>query len=353
MEPYIVIAFIFLGAFFAFCSTVISSLSQENLNDIVESNNEASDRLHHIKIHFEEASNAFLIFESFSYLISVAFFTRYYNNNNIKFFLSTDWFAFFTLIVIFFIVFLLIRIIFVSIGKRFASVLALPFTPLLALIISIGKPILYILGLIESKISGKEVEEASREEINALFETAHHEGSIEAGEYRILKNIMHFSEVMVSDVMTPRTVIYSLNADITVAEVLDLPELQMHSRFPIWEGKSVDDGIVGYVMTKDILQAALKDQREMKLREFAREVYIIPENAELDIALDKFLKRRQHLFVVVDEYGGIAGLITMEDVLETILGVEIVDEADRIVDMRDAAKQRRDKRIAGLAHKEI
>jgi CBS domain containing-hemolysin-like protein len=120
----------------------------------------------------------------------------------------------------------------------------------------------------------------------------------------------------------------------------------MYSRFPIWEGESLDDGIIGYVMSKDILLAALKGKGATKLRDFCREVYFIPENAELDTTLERFLNRRQHLFVVVDEYGGIEGLITMEDVLETMLGAEIVDEVDKVVDLRLLAKQRRDNRIA-------
>jgi len=132
-----------------------------------------------------------------------------------------------------------------------------------------------------------------------------------------------------------------------------MSELMQYSRFPIWEGNSLDDDVVGYVLSADILRAALTGKSNTKLRSLSREVYIIPENAELDDALDMFLRRRQHQFVVVDEYGGVEGLITMEDVLETILGVEIVDEVDKVVDLRMVAKQRRDKRIASLTGKSI
>lgn len=159
---------------------------------------------------------------------------------------------------------------------------------------------------------------------------------------------MNFSEVLVSDVMTPRTVIFSCEADKIIDDVIKMPELQMYSRFPIWEGESVDDGVIGYVMSKDILLAALNGKNNLSLRDFCREVYFIPENARLDIALERFLNRRQHLFIVVDEYGGVEGLITMEDVLETILGTEILDEVDKVADLRQLAKQRRDSRIASI-----
>jgi CBS domain containing-hemolysin-like protein len=197
-------------------------------------------------------------------------------------------------------------------------------------------------------IAGKEEEDAARDEINAAVESAMEEGSLDEDEYRIMKNAMHFSNVLVSDVMTPRTVIFSLSAEMLVEEALSKPELMMYSRFPIWQGNSLDDGAVGYVVTKDILNAALKHRGKEKLREFSRKIIYMPENSKLDIALEQFIKTRKHLFLVVDEYGGIEGLISMEDVLENILGVEIVDEADRVVDMRELAKLRRDRRVKSM-----
>ena len=195
-------------------------------------------------------------------------------------------------------------------------------------------------------ITGKTEQEASREELTAMVESARQEGTLDDEEYRILKNIMHFSDVLVSDVMTPRTVVFSCNAMKTVGEIVNLPEMQMYSRIPIWDGNSLDDGVIGYVMSKDVYYAALTGKNNLPLKNLLREIDVIPENAQLDMALNRFLKKRQHIFLVVDEYGGIEGIITMEDVLETILGVEIVDEADRIVDLRELAKLHRDKRIA-------
>ena len=181
-----------------------------------------------------------------------------------------------------------------------------------------------------------------------MVETAKEDGYIDEDEYRLIKNIMHFSEVLVSDVMTPRTVIFSYEADKTIGEVINTPELQTFSRFPIWKGKSLDDEVVGYIVTKEILNAALQNKMGDKLQKYARAIHYIPENATLDDAMEQFIKLRQHIFLVVDEYGGIEGLISMEDLLENILGVEIVDEADRVVDMRELAKQRRDKRVQEL-----
>ncbi len=236
-------------------------------------------------------------------------------------------------------------------GERFAERTAGQTAVVISIVSTFLKPITLLLGAINKIIVPPPTEDESREEFDALVDTARDEGTLDDGEYRILKNIMGFSEVQVSDVMTPRTVVFSCNALVTVGEVLRLPELQMYSRFPVWEGDSLD-GVVGYVMTKDVLRAALNAKKSRTLRELMREVYFIPENVELGKALEQFLQRKQHLMMAVDEYGGIEGLITMEDVVEAILGVEIVDEADRIVDLRALAKQRRDKRVAEVQAKE-
>ena len=196
-----------------------------------------------------------------------------------------------------------------------------------------------------SRILGKENNEASLEEITDLVEKAREDGSIDVGKYRLITNIMQFNDVLVSDVMTPRVVLFSCRANMIVEETSKLPELQIYSRFPIWMGDSIDDEVIGYVTTKEIFNAALNGRNNIKLEEFARPIHFIPENAELGTALEELLRNKLQLYLVVDEYGGIEGLITMEDILETILGVEIIDEADKIADLRQLAKQKREERI--------
>lgn len=194
----------------------------------------------------------------------------------------------------------------------------------------------------------QEEEEEAREELEALVETARDEGALDAGEYRIMTNIMQLSSIEVNDVMTPRTVVAAASAEWTVGDAIKLPELQMFSRLPVYDGRDLDS-VSGYVITKDILRAALAGRNDVPLTKLRREVDFIPENVTLERALELFLQKRQHLFMVVDEYGGVEGLLTLEDVLETMLGAEIVDEADHVVDLRALAKLRRDARVARLA----
>lgn len=218
---------------------------------------------------------------------------------------------------------------------------------------------LYVLtqffGKIHTKLRGSLAhttgQEVSLDEIQEMVENAHEEGSIDTEEYKILSNVIRFNKVPVSDVMTPRTVIFACNGNLTIKECLNFPEIKMFSRFPIYEGKSLEEKVIGYVVTKDILQSALNNEWEKKLKDSAREIHFIPENATLDDALNHFLTTKQHIFLVVSEYGGVEGLITMEDVIETILGVEIIDEADKYIDLRELAKLRREKRLQTMIYR--
>ena len=239
-----------------------------------------------------------------------------------------------------------------AIGERYAERLTTSTVVYHRFLSLVFYPLSIILGRLGRLINPPMTESEQREEFDALVDTAREEGTLDDGEYRIFKSIMNFSEIRVGDIMTPRSVVFSVPSTKTVAEVALLPELQMYSRFPVWEGDSID-GVIGYALTKDVLRAALDGRRNRTLDRLVRQANFIPDNATLEKALEQFLQGRQHMFVVVDEYGGIEGLVTMEDVLETMLGTEIMDEADRVVDLRDLAKSRRDKRVAEYQERDL
>jgi CBS domain containing-hemolysin-like protein len=244
----------------------------------------------------------------------------------------------------------LVQAVVSALSERYAENLTSPGLAFSRIADVICYPVGILLASIATRVGGPQTDEEAREEmedeITAIMDEAVQDGTLDADEYRILTNIMQFSEVTVKDVMTPRNVVFSLPAATTVAEIVDRGELQTYSRFPICKEQSLDD-VIGYCLTRDILYAAVHGRHSLSMDKLCREVHFIPENVRLDKVLEEFLTRRQHLFLVVDEYGGVEGLITMEDVVETILGAEIVDEADRVVDMRQLASLRRDQRIAG------
>jgi CBS domain containing-hemolysin-like protein len=340
---YLVIVLIINGAYCGFLSAVFQSIPHDELIEKIESGDRSAQRIMKMKQHFDETVDGFQMVETFFYIIAAtltgAVVITEYNN---------WYYVVYSFGILIFATFIL-RSLFNSFGWKYGRKIAFKFILVLTIYSYLSKPFLMIVRFFNNSIAGETSEEASREELTAMVESAREEGSLDDDEYRILKNIMHFSDVLVTDVMTPRTVVFSCEADKTVGQVVNMPEIQMYSRFPIWEGESLDDGVVGYVMSKDVLHAALIGKQNIKLRNFAREVYFIPENSQLDTALELFLKHNQHQFLVVDEYGGIEGLLTMEDVIETMLGVEIVDEADKVVDLRRLAKEQRDKRVASIA----
>lgn len=241
-----------------------------------------------------------------------------------------------------------IKTIAAVIGNRYSDRMLAGTSVLMTFTLVVAKPFVWAhRALMQVTKTGSDEDEA-REELEALVETARDEGALDPGEYRIMTNIMRLSSIEVTDVMTPRIVVFSLPQETTVAEAIKKPELQMYSRFPVFDNESLDS-VSGYVMTKDVLRASVAGRNSVELSKLKRDVDFIPENVSLDQALEQFLQKKQHLFMVVDEYGGVEGLLTMEDVMESVLGVEIVDEADHVVDLRAVAKQRRDARIAAIS----
>lgn len=341
-DSFLFLIFVLFGIFISFLSAVISNLSQDKLSELSENGFKDFEVLSKLKHRFDDKSSSFFMLEIICYFIAITIFNSKFSISNNILQLNSLY------LIVAFVLTLSIRTFVYALGIRLADSVALFFLPILSILSMINQPMINLILFFNRTIGGKSVVEASREEINALVESAHEDGSLDTDEYKLLKNIMDFKEVFVSDVMTPRTVVFSIDANKTIGDVINLPEIKHYSRIPIWEGESLDEEVVGYILTKDILYSALNNKMDKKLKDLNRKVYFIPDNVELNNALEQFLEKRQHLFIVVDEYGGVDGLITMEDVMETILGVEIVDEADRVVDLRKLAKQRRDSRVASI-----
>jgi len=186
----------------------------------------------------------------------------------------------------------------------------------------------------------------NREEFQALADLGVEEGIVLEAESRILKNLMRFGSLKAKDVMTPRSVLFTLPEDMSIEEILaDGVELRF-SRIPVYPREG--EGIGHYVLKNDVLLAAARGERETKLEQLARSILIVPETASLVGLFDMLLDRREHIAQVVDEYGDISGIVTMEDILETVVGVEIVDETDETIDMQRLARQRWQKRAKAM-----
>jgi len=183
----------------------------------------------------------------------------------------------------------------------------------------------------------------SDEEIILLAERGANQGTLSKSESRIIANALSLDDVRVSAIMTPRTVISALPAKVTVADAFrEFPNLRF-GRFPVY-GRNLDD-IVGVVRRRDLHNAKANDQDGVLVEQLMHEVHFIPETATVADALQVFLKVHQKLLVVADEFGATSGVISMEDIMEHLLGLEIFEKDDVAVDMREfaRAKQQRQK----------
>lgn len=341
--------FLNLGVLFLTIAMVISilssmfySLSSDDYKTLKEANEGFFNRINKMKSAFFEVRSPFLSIELVLYFLSVV-----YMHFEIKQVWQFELNVEIMLIIAIVFIYGLLRTLSYAIASHISISGVLKVSALLQFLMFLSAPIAVPLGWINSKVSKKEKEENTFEELSALVETVCEEnGEKNIGEYTLLKNVIKFKDVYVTDIMTPRTVIYSCGAEDSVSDLLPVPEFQMYSRIPIRNGETMDDGVIGYALSKDVYRAAVQGKSDLKIKEISREIFYVPENSGLEIALDILLKKKQTMLLVVDEYGGIEGLITMEDIVETLLGAEILDEGDKIADLRELAKQRRDKRIA-------
>lgn len=227
-------------------------------------------------------------------------------------------------------------------GVSFAQKLAPYIVPPLSWMVFVLKPLILLIQLITRHVphNGRPTR-LSAEELKTIVSFSRKTGGIEANQETIIGNILQLGNKTVRQVMTPRTVTFSVSQLMTVQEAMKMEEkLRIHSRLPVYDGDT--DNVVGIVLSQDIFQAAASGQENLRLATMLRPVHFVPETASLDRVFLDFFERYQHIFVVVDEYGSVTGVISMEDILEEIIGREIVDEFDKVRNMRELARIHRE-----------
>ena len=175
----------------------------------------------------------------------------------------------------------------------------------------------------------------SREELLAMAEISEDEGAIDEQEGDIIENLMKLDDMPVEDIMTPRSVMFALNSTDSVGTVINTHSPIAFSRIPVYE-KDLDH-ITGIVNRYTLVNKQAEDQFDIKMSDLMNPIHTIIEKTSVSDVLDYFVKRREQMFIVTDDFGTTTGLITLEDAIETLLGVEIVDEHDNVIDMRKLA----------------
>jgi CBS domain containing-hemolysin-like protein len=218
----------------------------------------------------------------------------------------------------------------------------------LAGLIWLLQPVIWICSFISRFAGGgKTGPDATEHDITSLASLVSKAGVITPQEEKTIQNILTLDTKHVHDVMTPRTVVFSLPMDQSVDEAVNSTPQWPHSRFPVYAEDSED--VVGIVTRQEVFKALAENRGDKPLSTFMRPVRFVLETMPLDAILRQFLESRLHLFVVLDEYGGLSGVITLEDVLEEILGQEIVDETDETVDLQALALKQREELLGRIS----
>jgi CBS domain containing-hemolysin-like protein len=177
----------------------------------------------------------------------------------------------------------------------------------------------------------------SREDFTVMTDMAHEEGVFEKSESTIIKNLLRFDEVLVKDVMTPRAVMKIASDETPIQDFFEENPKLRYSRIPVFHEKM--DNITGFVLKDNVYEEIINKNGEMPLSEIRRDILVTRRSTPIPKLFDILIAKREHVALVVDEYGSVAGLVTMEDVIETLLGLEIMDESDNVADLQVLARK--------------
>lgn len=312
---------------------VLHSISAIQVEMLKKNGLAAAEHLQHLRAGIDEPITAILTLNTIANTLGAsvagASAAKIFGDENLLLFSSA-----FTLTILVFSE-ILPKTIGVNYAFKLAPYVAYPLRTMVVLL----KPFIWLCRTITWLLPQRTEESITAEEVQTIAALSRESGDLEENEEKVINNIIDLKNKIVRQVMTPRTVTFSLNEHMTVGNaVAKLNELSSHSRIPIYNREP--NNVTGIIMRKDILQAAAESKIKLTLARFKHPAHFVPETARLNRILVDFFDRRQHLFIVVDEYGTMTGIISMEDVLEEIVGMEIIDESDKAKDMRELARAR-------------
>ena len=206
-------------------------------------------------------------------------------------------------------------------------------------LIVVTYPLVMMSAVITKMISSNDDEQTtSREEISALASIGAGEGIFSEKEHKIIQNLLRLKNVKVTQIMTPRVVMAVADEELYLKDFLIDKEYLKYSRIPIYSGNS--DNITGYVFRQEVFEKLAEDEHDLQLKNLKREIVIVPNSNVLFNVWENLLESKEHIALIIDEYGGVDGIVTLEDVIETLLGLEIIDEKDTVTDMQKYARDR-------------
>jgi magnesium and cobalt exporter, CNNM family len=225
-----------------------------------------------------------------------------------------------------------------TIGATYWKQLALPAAYVIRILVKLLFPFVWFSALLTRKFSKGESSVISREELAALARLGRQEGALGVQESELMQNILQLRKTRTEEILTPRTVVTGLEASTSLSDALAELEQSNFTRIPVFDGGI--DNIQGVVLKPRIFTAELDGEGQRPVHEFSSPLFRVSEELPVLHLLDQFIKRKEHMFLVEDEYGQTAGIVTLEDAMETLLGREIMDESDTVEDMQQLAKSK-------------
>lgn len=225
-----------------------------------------------------------------------------------------------------------------TVGAIYWRKFIVPAVYIISFMVKITYPFIFIATFITNTLQKGRKNEVnfSKDEIITIVNMSEKEGVLQAKESVLIKNLFKLKNIKAKDIMTPRTVVFAFDSKTTLKEALLNDNLYVYSRIPVYN-ESIDD-IAGVVFKQTILEKRVKKKKKTLLKDIIVPVHKVPENISVSTLFDMFIRMKMHLFIVQDEYGQTSGVVTLEDALETLLGIEIVDEMDQVTDMQEFAK---------------
>ena len=239
-----------------------------------------------------------------------------------------------------FLILVLSEIIPKTIGASYWRQLAIPAARIIHTLVIITYPFVLLSEFITHFFSSNhQPMTVSREEVSAMVNVGAEEGVLATKENRMIQNLLKLDDIKARDIMTPSSVVERAEESMTLREFYRHDAYSTYSRIPVYNEEN-DDFIKGYVLRQTILEKLSEDKFELRLTDIVRPVLTFQENEPVSKIWEKLLAKKEHISVIIDEYGCFRGIVTMEDVIETMLGTEIVDEKDTVTDMQELAREK-------------
>lgn len=326
--------FIAIGVSFL-CSileAVLLSITPSFLEQAASERPSAGKRLTRVKERLDESLSSILILNTFAHTMGAAG----VGSQALQVF-GPEWETLIAVLLTLAILYLS-EIIPKTLGATFWRALAIPAALVITWLVRLTYPLVWLSTRLTRLFGSGHGSDVTREEIIALASLMHRDGTLFSQENTYVANVLALREIRTEQILTPRSVVHMLDQDLSVTEALNHPQTRQFTRIPVFDRDR--DDITGKVIRADLFEAERNGAGGKPVKTFAKELRRVSEKMPVQALLDLFIKHHMHLFLVEDEFGQVAGIVTLEDAIETLLGREIMDERDTVADMQALARSK-------------